>query len=805
MRKKILTLILILVSSFMLVACFLDDLVDKTVYTDYVSESVYEQQIIDTVEQLKYTTVSLKSSDEKASAVIIAKKSGLLNNEYLAATTLQIANDISKYTIISPKSKKNIQVLKTLTNETYSFGFITFNSSEDLGVANFRNDKNELYPLTIGQNIIASSTNGIYEPTNSAKLGTISQQNIRFNGINNYMFMHSASINSGEEGSGVFDIYGNLIGINTKITRIETTEGSKNIFGENYAITLEALAASIDKIDFTKSGNFNIDPNDLLEVSYTTPQLTQIESASKNIFSENIDSVVNIIVSGNIYSGIIYKKELNVYYVLTKYFEELDAEVFINSNAFEAIKNPLITSRDFSVFMFTSLEDLSIYNSQVINTNVGIKNVSGQKALTISANEAGVYHHLDVSTLSLPNYNNTGQLMIDGKLNRQEQGAPVFNLKGELLGINSARIDEVGIDVYGEGLNYVIDINKIAQTLNMSEITTFNKYESTFVEEENIINTYLNVKDVVVTVITDFGHGSGTIYKKETTANGFLYYVLTNHHVINEVSEASIFHNESGISYIARDYQASAIHDVAVVRFETTDELSIANAPVLNSDIRHGFLPGQTLIAVGSPEDTLKYGYITTGILGTEPVRYNLSPRLGLVSDTALNPGNSGGPVFNLKGEFVGINVSKITQIPVGQYYTLAERISSSLNINIVVQVIAKFANSDYITYGERAPKLGVSVAAVEDFVLENPSYAQLVPRTTNGIIVLGIDQTRDSYKKLQEFDLIFAINGKAVSKIEQVASMLADGKFGDEFSIDFLRLDELGNVQTLNVIVKLS
>lgn len=799
MMKKILLTILIFITSLTLVGCFL---IDETTFEPYESTSVYEQQIIDSAEKLKYTTVTLKSNNEIGSAVIINKKGSIINQEYLAVTTSHFALNSTEFNVISPKSKKTSPISSRYYNEEYDLGLIVFSSSDILDVVNYRKSNNEIYPVTIGQSVLTSSTNSLLEDINSLKLGNVSETN-----ISNNMFIHNASINVGEVGSGVYDMAGNLIGINTNIVKSNIEYSDENLFGLNYANTLNALVASIDSIDFNVQGNFNIDESKLSSITYSDSNLNELEEAALNVYNTNKDSVVSMDVDNEIYSGIIFKKENNNYYVLTKYSFDFTAKIYVNNNdkVYEAISIPNIISRVSSVFMFSSEDNLSVYNSQVINTNVGINNVSGQKAVTISATKEANNHHIDISTLSLPNYNDTGQFMIDGKLNNIDQGSPVFNLKGELIGINNGKEELVSTDIYGEGLNYVVNINTIAELMNNEKITDFNLYESIIKHEKDIINLYKNVKDVVVTVITNLGHGSGTIFKKEKTSNGYLYYVLTNHHVINDVSEAGIIHNSTKKSYMAIDYQSSMLHDVAILRFETSDELPLANSPILNELQKSEHQQGQIVIAVGTPEDPLKQNYITTGVLGVKSRAYNITHNLGLVTDVALNPGNSGGPLFNLKGEFIGINVSKITKLAQGQNYYLAERVSTSLNLNVILEVIKKFKSTSYDTYAERGAKLGISVAQVENLIMEDPSFIDKLPRTINGIAVIGVDQTRDSFGKIKVFDLIVGINGKKVRTTDDIESHLVDGTFGDIFFIELLRLDLQGNVTTLIVEVKLS
>ncbi len=185
--------------------------------------------------------------------------------------------------------------------------------------------------------------------------------------------------------------------------------------------------------------------------------------------------------------------------------------------------------------------------------------------------------------------------------------------------------------------------------------------------------------------------GSGVII----SADG---YVLTNNHVIEDVSEVGIILAD-GREIPAEIIGADVFSDLAVLKIEA--EVS-AVAELGNSD---ALRPGETVIAIGSPLGDFK-NTVTVGVVsGTErmiDVNENYQMEGLIQTDAAINQGNSGGPLVNLAGEVIGIN----TLIVRGGGYgsAVAEGLGFAIPVNKAHAVATQLIEKGYFSY----PYLGI-------------------------------------------------------------------------------------------------
>lgn len=171
--------------------------------------------------------------------------------------------------------------------------------------------------------------------------------------------------------------------------------------------------------------------------------------------------------------------------------------------------------------------------------------------------------------------------------------------------------------------------------------------------------------------------GSGVIYKYESVSDR--YFVITNEHVVEDGDNFRIVFVDG--TYVIGDllgYDSNV--DIAVLTFSGADlDREVAVSPLGDSDTEP---IGSFVIASGNPKGYDFYGSVTMGILSgkdrdleTPGVRY-------LQHDASINSGNSGGPLYNLDGEVIGINVSKYAATDI-------EGMGFAIPINLVKTVIA--------------------------------------------------------------------------------------------------------------------
>lgn len=168
-------------------------------------------------------------------------------------------------------------------------------------------------------------------------------------------------------------------------------------------------------------------------------------------------------------------------------------------------------------------------------------------------------------------------------------------------------------------------------------------YDYTSSEEKNIIEIYEKTLPSIVSIEADIEKGTSGGTGCVVSKNGM---ILTSSHVIEHAKNIEVT-TQSGKTYSARVIALlKNKNDLALIKIETSENLPLAKFGNSN-DVK----VGQRVLTIGCPfgfKDTL-----TTGIISRIDYQRNK-----IQTDAAINPGCSGGPLLNLKGEIIGINQS---------------------------------------------------------------------------------------------------------------------------------------------------
>lgn len=191
--------------------------------------------------------------------------------------------------------------------------------------------------------------------------------------------------------------------------------------------------------------------------------------------------------------------------------------------------------------------------------------------------------------------------------------------------------------------------------------------------------------------------GSASIYKQD----GNKYYLVTNHHVIENHQNLSIYYEKSGNPYIVEDEDIEVLGsyaeaDIAVLRFEASHDFE-----VLSFVDSYNLRIGNRIFALGHPQGFDFYGSATTGII-SNLTRYMTHEDIDapfIQHDAAINPGNSGGPIVDSQGRIVGMNTLK----KVGSEI---EGMGYALPANTMVRMIADIEEQGYVERG----RVGIGV-----------------------------------------------------------------------------------------------
>lgn len=266
--------------------------------------------------------------------------------------------------------------------------------------------------------------------------------------------------------------------------------------------------------------------------------------------------------------------------------------------------------------------------------------------------------------------------------------------------------------------------------------------------------------------------GSGFIYK----VKGRKAYILTNAHVVEDTNILII--NSKGEEVDGKVLGKDDKLDIAVV------EIDKKYAPkVLKLGDSSKLEAGEEIFTVTSPMGKRYAKTVTKGIVSglDRNVPTNLEDSSewlmsAIQFDANINPGSSGGALFNLKGEVVGICSMKLIKEEI-------EGMSFAIPIEQAINHIKELENNENI----ELPELGIAmVETSEKAVLE--TYNVKLEDTIKGVVVVGIKEGSNAEGKLKEKDVIIEIDGEPVTENLHVKYALSNHKIGDTLKVKVLR-----------------
>ena len=255
------------------------------------------------------------------------------------------------------------------------------------------------------------------------------------------------------------------------------------------------------------------------------------------------------------------------------------------------------------------------------------------------------------------------------------------------------------------------------------------------------------------------GQGSGFIL----SADGI---VLTNAHVVQNTDEVTVKLTDRR-EFSAKVLGSDAATDIAVLRIDARD------LPVVKLGDPKRARVGDWVVAIGSP-----FGFensVTAGIISAKSRSLPGDIYVPFIqTDVAVNPGNSGGPLFNLAGEVVGINSQIYSRS--GGYQGLSFAIPIDMALRVKDQIVA----TGHATHA----RLGVNVqtmnqALAESFGLERPQ----------GALVAAVAPDSPAQQAgLQPGDVVVKFNGRPVGDSGELAAMVGESTPGAKVRFEVLR-----------------
>jgi len=271
----------------------------------------------------------------------------------------------------------------------------------------------------------------------------------------------------------------------------------------------------------------------------------------------------------------------------------------------------------------------------------------------------------------------------------------------------------------------------------------------------------------------------GQEYKSQSLGSGFIIssdgYILTNAHVVNEADEVLVKLSDKR-EFKAKIIGADKRTDVALIKIEAT------NLPKANIGDPAALKVGEWVAAIGSPfglENTMTAGIVSAK--GRALPQENFVPFIQ--TDVAINPGNSGGPLYNLRGEVVGIN-SQIYSRSGGSM-----GLSFSIPIDVAIDVSNQLKANGKITRGW----LGVAIQELTKELAE--SFGM---KNTNGALIASVEKNGPADKGgLEAGDVITKFDGKSITTSSDLPRAVGATKPGKIAAVEILRK---GAVKNLNI-----
>lgn len=253
------------------------------------------------------------------------------------------------------------------------------------------------------------------------------------------------------------------------------------------------------------------------------------------------------------------------------------------------------------------------------------------------------------------------------------------------------------------------------------------------------------------------GAGSGVIL----TQDG---YIVTNHHVIEDANSITV-RTRSGDEYNASLVGSDEQSDLAVLKIDATGLTPAVLGDSTTLEV------GDLAIAIGNPLGELG-GSVTSGIISALDREMTIDGQTMtlLQTDAAVNPGNSGGGLFNANGDLIGIVNAKSSGENV-------EGIGFAIPISTATDIIDELIANGEVT---SRPTLGVSLYNVEDEM----TASQLGVDSTGVYIVQIVDGGAADNAGLRSGDRIVSVDGSKVSSASDVRAALNKHKIGESISI---------------------
>lgn len=334
-------------------------------------------------------------------------------------------------------------------------------------------------------------------------------------------------------------------------------------------------------------------------------------------------------------------------------------------------------------------------------------------------------------------------------------------------------------------------ISQIEPTASPSATATPNNGQSTTPNtgSSNLADVIDSVMPSVVSITTTqyaqragtevaSGYGSGFVY----SADGL---IATNNHVVEGAGRIYVTLNGDEQQYEAKVVATDSYSDLAILKIDKTGLTPVKFGS--SSSLRLG----DTVFVIGSPYNGLFANSVSSGIVSglNREMVLNSATQTFIQTDAAVNPGNSGGPMFNANGELVGIITRKSMLSTVTGETTSIEGIGFAIPSDVASPVLEQLAQ------GQQVPRSGIGIMGSS--LTEQGKQAYNVE---NGIYVASVSKGGPAEKAgLEVGDIITKLDGQAIGSMDEMIQLMESKNIGDTITLTYVR-DGQENTATVTI-----
>jgi Do/DeqQ family serine protease len=301
---------------------------------------------------------------------------------------------------------------------------------------------------------------------------------------------------------------------------------------------------------------------------------------------------------------------------------------------------------------------------------------------------------------------------------------------------------------------------------------------------ENAVHNVVHVKNVSMRTVSNpileyfYGSQGGQQQEQIGTGSGVIIsedgYIVTNNHVIKDANELEVTLNNNK-AYKAKLIGTDSKMDIALLKIDTDEKLPYST--FADSD---QVKVGEWVLAVGNPYNLTST--VTAGIVSAKARNLDTNGIQSFIqTDAAVNPGNSGGALVNIRGELVGINTMISSQT--GSYVGYSFAVPSNITKKII---------EDLMEFGN----VQRGILGIEGNELNSRVSKELGVNDTEGFYIGKVTKNSGAEKAgLQKGDIVKKLDNQKINSFSELSGYISTKRPNDKVQVTFIRDGETKSV----------